>query len=149
MNLHILAATLVISVSLGTAGLAHDHAATTDAIQPADPQLAIPEVMKALFETPDNPLSVTPVVVAGDWAVADWSQGDKGGRALLKHGDKGWAIHLCSGASLKDAKALQQIGIAQSQAQSLAAGLARAEAALSHAHVALYDSFEGTMLMEH
>ena len=67
----------------------HDHAASADMEQPADPLQAIPLVMKALFETPENPLAVEPVIVDGHWAVAGWAQGEKGGRALLKKGEKG------------------------------------------------------------
>lgn len=155
MNFRILAVAVAVLLPTWLAGsalaadhTAHKHAAPMNAAQPADPQAAIPEVMKALLGTQDNPLTVQPVVVAGDWAIAGWLQGDKGGRALLKHGDKGWAIHLCSGASLKDAKALMQIGVEENQAQTLAADLNQAEAALGPKQIALYDSFEGTMLMQ-
>lgn len=123
------------------------HAASADMAQPDDAKLAIPMVMKALFETPDNPLSVDPVVVNGNWAVASWAQGEKGGRALLKKGEKGWSIHLCSGASLKDAAALKQIGLEEASATKIAAELATTEAALGEKQIALFDSFEGTMMI--
>lgn len=40
-------------------------------------------VMKQLFEKPDAPLSVVPISVDGDYAVAGWIQGGRGGRAFL------------------------------------------------------------------
>lgn len=125
----------------------HQHAATADIEQPADPMAAIPLVMKALFETEGNPLAVEPVIVSGDWALAGWIQGEKGGRALMKKGDKGWAIHLCSGASLKDQATLEQIGIPTAEAKTIAEQNAAAEAALGADKIALFDSFEGTMMM--
>ena len=127
----------------------HDHAASADMLQPADPQMAIPMVMKAIFETPEKPLSVEPVIVDGDWAIAGWAQDGKGGRALLKKGEKGWAIHLCSGASLKDAAALSKIGIASDAAKNLSTALNVAESKIDPSKVALFDSFEGTMMMGH
>ncbi len=115
--------------------------------QPENALEAIPVIMKAQFETPENPLVVEPVVVDGDWAVASWAQDGKGGRALLKKGEKGWAIHLCSGASLRDATALTKMGIAQASAIKLADGLNSAEAHLGAEKIALFDSFEGTMMI--
>lgn len=125
------------------------HKASTDAPQSDDPLVAIPGVMKALFETEGNPLTVEPVIVSGDWAVAGWSQAGKGGRALLKKGHHGWAIHMCSGASLKDAATLTQIGISDEDATTLAQRLGEAEAALGAERIALHDSFEGTMMLDH
>jgi hypothetical protein len=37
-----------------------------------------------MFDKPNETLSVGPVVVSGNHAVADWAQGDMGGRALLR-----------------------------------------------------------------
>jgi hypothetical protein len=123
------------------------HAGATDMEQPADPMHAIPMVMKALFETEGNPLTVEPVIVEGDYAIAGWAQAGKGGRALLKKGEKGWTIHLCSGASLKDANALVHMGLSEAQAKSAAEKLAAAEATLGADKIALFDSFEGTMMV--
>lgn len=61
-----------------------DHATMQMEPQSADPQEAIPTKMKVIFETADKPLTVGPVAVEGDWAVAGWTQEGRGGRALLK-----------------------------------------------------------------
>ena len=113
-----------------------------------DPQRDIPATMKALFETPEKPLAIQPVVSHGDWAVAGWVQDGRGGRALLKKGLDGWAVHLCSGDSLKNADALEKIGLSRDDAQAIATDLATAEAKLDAKTLALFSSFEGTVMMD-
>ena len=128
-----------------------DHAAHMDSMdqpQSDDPLVAIPAVMKALFETAEKPLSVAPVVIEGDYAIAGWTQDGRGGRALLKKSHHGWAIHLCSGDSLKDAAALEKTGMSSSQAMALAVKLAVAEKDIGAETLALFSSFEGTMLID-
>jgi len=125
----------------------HAHAASTDMPQSEDPAVAIPAVMKAIFETGDIKLAVDPVVVQGDFAVAGWVQDGKGGRALLKKGHKGWAIHLCSGDSLKDAANLAKVGMSQADAQAMADKLATAESSVDPETLKLFASFEGTVMM--
>jgi hypothetical protein len=104
-------------------------------------------LMKGIFDTPDNPLAVAPVVVKGDNAVAGWSQGDKGGRALLWRKDGEWEIRLCSGAGLKDAKMLEGAGISAADAEAITTELLAAEAKMDQAIVARFDQFEGTVDM--
>jgi periplasmic copper chaperone A len=105
------------------------------------------ELMKGIFDKPDNPLAVAPVVVRGDNAIAGWAQGGKGGRALLwrKHGT--WAIRLCSGASLKDAKMLEGAGFSAEDAKAMVDEVVAEEAKLEPTLVAQFDLFEGTVDM--
>lgn len=125
------------------------HAAAADAIPvTGDAQVDIPVKLKSIFESEGKPLAVAPVVVSGGWAIAGWTQDGRGGRALLKQKADGWSIHLCSGDSLKDAGILQQIGIAEHDAQTLAVNLASAEATLDAKTLALFASFEGTVMVE-
>lgn len=126
----------------------HDHSASADMPQSDDPQEAIPAVMKEIFETPENKLTVNPVVVQGDFAVAGWVQEGKGGRALLKKGHKGWAIHLCSGDSLKEAANLAKVGMSEADAKTLADNLAAAESSIDAKTLELFASFEGTVMMD-
>nr|WP_280950613.1 copper uptake system-associated protein [Rhizobium esperanzae] len=117
-----------------------------DATAQKDEQ-AIPAGLKTMFETPDKPLTVMPVVVEGDWAIAGWQQDGRGGRALLKKGHAGWSVHLCSGDSLRDAAALEKIGLSKDVATGLAAKLKQAETGLDPRVLALFASFEGTVMM--
>lgn len=125
-----------------------DHADLSMEPQSKDPELAIPAKMKVIFETADKPLTVAPVVVQGDWAIAGWTQEGRGGRALLKKKGDGWSIHLCSGDGLKQADALKTMGLSAADATALATKLAKAEANVDAKTLALFASFEGTVIVE-
>ncbi|MBF2714426.1 copper uptake system-associated protein [Agrobacterium vitis] len=125
-----------------------DHAAMQMPPQSADPQEAIPAKLKAAFATADKPLSVAPVVVQEDWAIAGWTQEGRGGRALLKKKGDVWSIHLCSGDGLKQATALKEMGLSDNDASALSAKLAEAEAHVDAKTLALFASFEGTVMVE-
>ena len=92
----------------------HEAAVLTDGPQStplnADQQ-AIVDVMKAMFDKPEAPLSVDPVVVMGDAALASWAQGDMGGRALLARKDGVWSITLCGGPDLRAPEFLAANGV--------------------------------------
>jgi len=116
----------------------------------ADDGAAIRQLLLATFDKPDAPLAVAPVVVAGDHAVADWSQGAGGGRALLRraaHGGEAWSLVLCAGDGIRTADALRQAGVPAADADTLATRLAEAERAVSPERRALFSSFEGVVMM--
>jgi hypothetical protein len=92
----------------------HEAAVLADGPQstPLNPdQQAIVDVMKAMFDKPEAPLSVDPVVVMGDAALASWAQGDMGGRALLARKDGVWSITLCGGPDLRAPEFLAANGV--------------------------------------
>ena len=131
----VLAASLMLGL-LPNVALAHDD------------QHEIIHLMKGVFDTPENPLSVAPVVVVGDNAIAGWVQGERGGRALLWRVDGQWKIRLCSGDGLKDPKLLESSNISAADAGTLASQLAAAESKLDPAVLAKFSSFEGTMMID-
>ncbi|GAB1477672.1 hypothetical protein MASR2M74_02140 [Paracoccaceae bacterium] len=106
---------------------------------------AIVAIMKAQFDTPENPLTVEPVVVEGEHALASWAQGDKGGRALLERRDGVWTIVLCGGADLRMPAFLTEHGV--SSADALSKMFNTAEDALGAEKVSLYSSFEGVVMI--
>ncbi|MGY0194788.1 copper uptake system-associated protein [Leptothrix sp. BB-4] len=110
---------------------------------------AIRHVLMKTFDRPDARLRVDPVVIHQNHAVADWQQGERGGRALMRRTDDGktWEINLCSGDGLRQAAMLEQAGMAPADAKALAGALARAEARLDKATLARLASFEGTVRM--
>lgn len=122
------------------AGREHGHGAHagTDVQQ-------ITDAMKRQFDRPEAPLGVAPVVVLGDAAVAGWSQQGKGGRALLRKDKAGWSIHVCAGKGLTQADVLEMSGLPKPQAVEMARAVATAEAGLTAAQRALFDSFEGVL----
>jgi hypothetical protein len=112
-------------------------------------QAAIRKVMAAEWDRPDARLEVDPVVVAGRYAIAGWTQGDHGGRALLKQdGQRGWHVTVCAGDGLKDARALELAGMPASTAQDLVRALRRAEAAVPQSRLALFSTFSGMVNMD-
>ena len=110
---------------------------------------AIRKLMMATWDKPESRLDVAPVVIAGDWAIAGWTQGDRGGRALMlrsKHGD--WSVLACGGDGLKEAKALALTGMSEPTARTLAALLAKAEARLPASRLAKFSTFDGLVRMD-
>ena len=101
--------------------------------------------MKAMFDKPDAPLTVDPVVVSGDSAVASWRQGETGGRALLARQGDQWQIVLCGGADLRSAAFLEEHGV--SDAEGLSHMFNMTEDKLGSEAVGRYSSFEGVMMI--
>ncbi|MCZ8151083.1 MAG: copper uptake system-associated protein [Rhodobacteraceae bacterium] len=122
----------------------HDMAAMVDQTGLSDAE-AVVAVMKAQFDTPENPLTVTPVVIEGAHALASWEQGGEGGRALLRKADMGWEIILCGGEDLRMPAFLGQHGV--SGAEQLSALFNAEEDKLGSDKVALYSSFEGVVMV--
>lgn len=118
------------------------------AAEPSADQGAIRHVLMATFDKPDARLAVDPVVVVGKHAVAGWTQGERGGRALLlRHGTE-WQITLCAGDGLKQVKVLREAGISRADADALARELASAEAKLPAAQRARFSTFDGVVRMD-
>lgn len=108
---------------------------------------AIEAVMRASWDRPEAPLDAGPIAVSGDYAVADWTQGDMGGRALLRRDDS-WKVALCGGDSLCTAEGLQGVGVPREDAQGLEAGLARLEANVAAGRLESMSRFAGIVRME-
>jgi hypothetical protein len=64
-------------------------------------------------------------------AIADWAQGEMGGRALLRNDHGAWTIILCAGDRIKTRDALVKAGVPLADAERLEKDLASAEAGLS------------------
>jgi hypothetical protein len=99
--------------------------------------------MKGTWDKPDSPVVVAPIAVRGDHALAGWTQGDMGGRALLRRKASNWIVIFCAGDDLKRADVLQRVGLPHADADALAAMLAGAEKAADPARVAMFSRFEG------
>lgn len=120
------------------------HAAIADE---ADDAAVIRAVMMAEWNKPDASLAVAPIVVDGNHALASWTQGTRGGRALLRKSSGKWSVMLCSGDPLKHASALIDAGIPADASERLTRNLAMAESRLPTDQVALFSTFEGVMQM--
>lgn len=68
----------------------------TQSVADTPAQSAIKAVMHGMFEKPNVELVIDPVLVEGGFAVADWTQGEIGGRAFLKESASKWTLILCT-----------------------------------------------------
>lgn len=102
------------------------------------------DATEAHFGSPRFPIDVGLVVISGDHAIADWTQGDFGGRALFERGSHGWGLLLCSGDSIRRAENLARAGVPDFNAQWIADRLATAEAQLPSERLARMKRFVGT-----
>jgi len=106
-------------------------------------------LLKNMFETPEAPLSVAPILIDGDLAITGWAQGDAGGRALLRRNENGfWTISLCAGGRLKGADNMMSFGIDHDAAMRLSKAQSTAEAELQDEHAAKFALFDGVLFID-
>lgn len=133
---------MVRTLRIMTLGLALLAPAAVIASDDSD-HAAIRGVMKGTWDKPSSPVVVDPIVVRGDHALAGWTQGDMGGRALLRRMASQWSVMFCAGDDLTRADVLHRIGLPQAAADAAAAMLAKAEKAANPSRVAMFSRFEG------
>ena len=103
--------------------------------------------MHGMFDRPETPLKVDPIVTSGDYALAGWTQAETGGRALLRRKNGEWAIILCAGDAIRTADALVKVGMPANIAEDLAKALAQAESKISPERLAMFSRFDGIMMI--
>jgi len=103
----------------------------------------IRSLIGSTWDKPDSKVVTDPIAISGDHAVASWTQGERGGRALLRREAKRWTVVLCSGDPLKAASTLEEAGVPHIDAQRIADDLAEAEARVPAARRAQFSLFEG------
>ena len=102
----------------------------------SDDPLAIEHLMKHTWERPNAPLLVEPVTVEGSYAIAGWTQDERGGRALLRRTDGAWRVLICAGDGLLEEALLLDAGLDAGQAERLLVRTREAERGLSAEHLA-------------
>ena len=133
---------LIGAIAALTAGVPSRRAFADDDVE------GIRRLMAGMFDRPESRLSVDPIVAVDGHAIAGWSQGDMGGRALLRKAHGSWQLILCSGDPLKSADALTKMGLPVETATLLAARLAEAEAKIPAERLALFAKFDGIVMMD-
>lgn len=131
---------LCLAVAIFLTGTSPTPAAASD-------QEDIRAAMMKTFDKPEARLVVDPVVVSGNHAIVGWSQGDMGGRALMRKKGHAWEIVLCAGDDLKKTDVLIKVGLPSGAANSLATSLVAAEAKLAPERLALFSTFEGMVMV--
>lgn len=104
-------------------------------------QQKIVETIAQFYDQEGNKVLIDPVVVESNFAVADWTQGTAGGRALLKKSNDQWTITLCAGDGLKESDFLIQAGVPKDQALSLVKKLEKAEQSVSPERIKQFSLF--------
>lgn len=121
---------------------------TVPSQSPVSAMESIRKVMLDTWDRPDARLDVGPITVEGNYALAGWTQGDHGGRALLtRNAQNQWHASVCGGDGLTDAKTLALTGMRPEAAHQFARHVAKAEAALASSRRALFSSFDGMLRM--
>lgn len=109
---------------------------------------AIEALMRATWDRPDAPLTVGPIAVDSDFAIADWTQGHMGGRALLTKRDGTWRVILCAGDGIRNETGLVSVGIPGRTATALARELAELERDAEPERLAAMARFAGIVRMD-
>lgn len=112
-------------------------------------QEQIKQLMKHQFDKPHAPLSVAPIVVVGDHALASWIQVESGGRALLVRHHGKWSIALCGGDGLTKIDVLEKTGMSKQVATQLSKQLIDSESKLSPKHKKMFSMFKGEVKVDH
>ncbi len=105
----------------------------------------IAALLRAQFDRPGAPLTVAPVTIQSNVAVAGWSQDGKGGRAFLRKDADGWFVEICAGETLVEPATFVAMGLTRADADQLAAAVNSAEASAGADLIARLNGFEGTV----
>ncbi len=111
-------------------------------------EVAIRQLMLETWDKPESRLIIEPVVVEGDFALASWVQGERGGRAILARRDGKWQVIVCTGDGAKDPANVQQTGMPADVAHRLVRDLVLAEEKLPAAQRKQFSLFGKDMHME-
>ena len=130
-----------------TAPTGHGHADGPMSVAGGTDAEQIEAVLMAQFDSPEAPLTVSPITIQGQVAVAGWSQQGKGGRAFLRKDDMGWFVELCAGESLVQPTTFVSMGLTRAEAESLAAAVNGAERSAGADLIGRLNAFEGTVLV--
>lgn len=98
-------------------------------------------VISKIYDKPDHKVETAPVAVVDKFAIADWTQGNRGGRALMKNINGQWAVAACGADGFKDVKNLEDAGIPTKTAQQLIKKLTQLEKSIDPARVHLFSLF--------
>lgn len=116
----------------------------------ASPKEEVIRAIKQQWEKPDHLVAVPVVAVQDEFAIADWLQGNHGGRAMLRKMHGAWQTLACGDAKMKTVIQLNQFGVPAPQAELLIHALNAQEQHLTQEELQMIDGFSGIMeLREH
>ncbi len=103
---------------------------------------AIGQLIGKTYDQPAKKVETAPISIVNDYALADWVQGEKGGRALLQRKKGEWQILACGGDGFKNVRHLQQTGMPAATAKQLVKQLELAEQTLPPERVKQFGLFD-------
>lgn len=98
-------------------------------------------VISNTYDKPEHKVETSPIAAIDDYAIADWTQGNRGGRALLHRSHGKWGIMACGADALKEVKSLTEAGIPQKTAEKLVSQLTLAEKSVHPNRLKLFSLF--------
>lgn len=108
----------------------------------AEEKTAIINLLQATYGGSSGELLVDPVIVRTKYAVAGWSRGGSGGRALMRKEGGAWKVVTNAGAEMRDAQFLKQAGVPEKEAKALYNALIAAERQVPEERLAMFDRYE-------
>lgn len=104
-------------------------------------QIEIINTISRIYDKPNLKVTTNPISINENFAIADWTQGDRGGRALLKKDNGHWAIITCGADEIKDLKNLKDAGISTNVAKALIEQLNQLEKSIDPNQIHLFSLF--------
>ncbi|MBU6954442.1 copper uptake system-associated protein [Hahella sp. HN01] len=104
-------------------------------------QQQVVKLISATYDQPHHKVETAPVIVVNDYAIADWIQGERGGRALLRRDGDKWMVLACGGDEFKKVDLLHKAGIPQDTASQLISELTEAEQSIAPQKLAQFGLF--------
>lgn len=83
------------------------------------------------FDKPNSKVMIDPIVIVDTFAIADWEQDEKAGRALLKKEFDTWKLWSCGGKDFKEKASLVLMGVPNDVAAMLSYELFESEEKLN------------------
>lgn len=138
MQLSIIVSARWTSVVAGIVGVLLSHIAlAVDSVA----ELQIKAIISSAYDKPGHKVETSPIAVAEQYAIADWVQGKRGGRALLHRVNGKWVIMACGADGLKEQKMLIDAGISKKTAYELVERLEVAEKKVSPDRIKKFSLF--------
>jgi hypothetical protein len=107
----------------------------------ASPEEDVAKAISKIYDKPDQKVVTNPVAVVDKFAIADWTQGNRGGRALMKNINGQWAITACGADGIKELKNLKDAGIPIKTAEALIIKLNQLEKAEDPKRLKMFSLF--------
>jgi hypothetical protein len=107
----------------------------------AEEKTAIINLVQSTYGGASGDMLIEPVVVRTKYGVADWVQGDGGGRALVRKEGGGWKVVATAGDEMRDVEFLTKAGVPEAEAKALVNSLIATERQLPEERLAKFDGY--------